>query len=330
MNNKITITGDGSWATALAYVLSQNGHKVTWHIRTPEIYESLKQNGINCDYLRFLHFSENKPAITQSLTEAVAASDHILIVIPSAFLQVTFDELPEDIFRDKYVISAVKGIIPDLNVTPCNYLKSRFSVDVQKLAFLSGPSHAEEVAQEKYTYLTVFSESRGLSVLVAGFLENQFLKMSVSDDVYGAEYTTALKNVMAVAVGICHGLGYGDNFTAVLVSAAIREIGAFIDAYVPKKRNITDFTYTGDLLVTCYSQHSRNRTFGKMIGRGYTVESAKIEMNMIAEGYYAVKPLKQIADENNINMPVCSSVYNILYKNENPRSEIQQLVFNLH
>jgi len=329
MGTKIAITGDGSWATALAYVLTQNDHNVIWHIRTPEIYKSLKEGGYNNIFLRFTHFTTNKPVYTQSLTEAINEAEIVLVVIPAAFIQNVFNGIPSDILKGRKIVSATKGLLPGLNITPCNYFKSKFNISEEHLAFISGPSHAEEVAQENSTFLTVFSKNTEFSRTCAGLLENNYVKTTVSGDIDGAEYASAMKNVMALAAGICHGLGYGENFTAVLASSAIHEMNTFLNAHIPAERNITDYPYMGDLLVTMYSQFSRNRVFGNMIGRGYTVKSAQIEMNMIAEGYYACPAFCKIADDYRLEIPICRTVHNILYNNANPHTAIQQLILNL-
>lgn len=330
MKKTISITGDGSWATALAWVLTKNGHHVTWHIRTPEVYESLTRHGFNSEYLRFTRFNGNRPDYTRSLTEAIEASEKLLVVIPAAFIRSSFQDVSPALMKDKQIISATKGLLPGLHITPCMFFGQEYGIPSERLVFVSGPSHAEEVTQENTTFLTAFSSNRMLAEEVAALLKNDYIITGVSDDIRGAEYATALKNILAIAAGICHGMGYGDNLMAVLAAAAVREMKNFLHVVAPKEREIISAPYMGDLLVTFYSQHSRNRIFGTMIGKGYTVKSAQLEMNMIAEGYYASEPLHQLSQEFGINMPVCSAVYNILYNDAEPHREIQQLVFNLH
>jgi glycerol-3-phosphate dehydrogenase (NAD(P)+) len=330
MSKKITITGDGSWATALAYVLLKNGTEVIWHIRTPEILDSLKKNNFNSHYLRFIHFNGLRPTLCSSLEDAISQSNKLLVVVPAAFIQDVLNPVSASILKDKQIISATKGLIPGKQITPCTYFRDHFQVSSGNIVFVSGPSHAEEVAQEKSTFLGVFSQNTELAGEISGMLRNTFINTTVSSDISGAEYASAMKNVMAIAAGICHGLGYGDNFSAVLAAYASREIRDFLNVVVPAERDFNTFPYLGDLLVTLYSQHSRNRIFGNMIGRGYTVKAAQMEMEMIAEGYYACSALSETARRLNIPVPVCNAVNNILYKKAEPRSEIQQLVFNLH
>lgn len=329
MSKKITLTGDGSWATALAYVLLKNGTEVIWHVRTPEILESLKNNHYNSHYLRFIHFNGLRPTLCASLDEAIMQSDTLLSVVPAAFIQDVFNPVSPSLLKNKRVVSATKGLIPEKKMTPCAYFREQLQVPADHIAFVSGPSHAEEVAQEKTTFLGCFSENTELAHETSGMLRNKYIYTAVSSDISGAEYASAMKNVMAIAAGICHGMGYGDNFSAVLAAYASREIREFLNVAVPAERDINTFPYLGDLLVTLYSQHSRNRIFGNMIGRGYNVKSAQMEMEMIAEGYYACSALCETASRLQIPVPVCEAVANILYKNAEPRSEIQQLVLNL-
>ncbi|MEQ1734262.1 MAG: NAD(P)H-dependent glycerol-3-phosphate dehydrogenase, partial [Bacteroidia bacterium] len=193
------------------------------------------------------------------------------------------------------------------------------------IAVIAGPCHAEEVAMERLSYLTIASQNAVLASNVAQALNCRYINTSINDDIYGTEYSAVLKNIMALASGICHGVGYGDNFQAVLVSNAIQEIKRFVDAVHPINRDINDHAYLGDLLVTAYSQFSRNRTFGAMIGKGYSVKAAQLELNMVAEGYFAVKCIHHINQQHNVYMPITNAVYNILYLNNNVNTEIKQL-----
>jgi glycerol-3-phosphate dehydrogenase (NAD(P)+) len=251
-------------------------------------------------------------------------------VLPAAFIEGSFDGLTAEDFKNKYVFSATKGIIPTTHTTVSTFLHERFSIPLSQLGFISGPSHAEEVALERLTYLTVLSSNIEMAEIISGRLKCRFMKLKTSEDLLGAEYVSALKNVMAIASGVCHGLGYGDNFISVLVSNAIREIQNFLEIVVPAKRNLLEYVYLGDLLVTSYSQFSRNRTFGTMIGKGYTVKSAQLEMNMVAEGYYTAKSMMEICQKYNIEMPITRAVYHILYERYSPSIEMKLLTENLN
>ena len=233
--------------------------------------------------------------------------------------------MPSTIFQNKKIFSAIKGIVPEHNLIVGEYMNSHFNVSFENIGVITGPCHAEEVALEKLSYLTVASPDLNTATAMASVLNCRYIKTIVSDDIFGTEYAAVLKNVMSIASGICNGLGYGDNFQAVLISNGIREIKRFVDAVHPIKRDINDSAYLGDLLVTAYSQFSRNRTFGAMIGKGYSVKSAQLEMNMVAEGYYAVACIHEINGKFKVEMPICEAVYNILYKNNSPRIEMQLL-----
>jgi glycerol-3-phosphate dehydrogenase (NAD(P)+) len=219
--------------------------------------------------------------------------------------------------------------VPDENLIIGEFLHKYYQIPFEDLVVISGPCHAEEVALEKLSYLTIASADAALATRLANMLNTRYIKTIVSDDIYGTEYAAVLKNIYAVASGICHGVGYGDNFQAVLISNAIREMQNFVNAIHPIDRDIKESAYLGDLLVTAYSQFSRNRTFGNMIGKGYTVTSAQLEMNMVAEGYYAVNCLHQINKQYTVSMPICEAVYRILYKKQAPALEMRRLAEQL-
>jgi glycerol-3-phosphate dehydrogenase (NAD(P)+) len=227
--------------------------------------------------------------------------------------------------KDKIIFSAIKGIVPEHNLIVGEYLNKEFSVPLQNIGVITGPCHAEEVALEKLSYLTIASISDENARQLGKYLNCRYLKTTVSDDIYGTEYAAVIKNVIAVAGGICHGLGYGDNFLAVLVSNAIQEIERYVNAVHPIDRDIKASAYLGDLLVTAYSQFSRNRMFGTMVGKGYSIRQAQLEMNMVAEGYYAVKCVYEINRNFKVHMPITEAVYNIVYQNANVRKEIIKL-----
>lgn len=252
-------------------------------------------------------------------------ADIVILNVPAAFLKDALSELTPADFQGKIIVSAIKGIVPDQNQIVGDFLNSYFQVPIEKIVVISGPCHAEEVSQEKLSYLTMASQSTESAEKVASLFRNKYIKVTTSDDIYGTEYGAVLKNIYAVASGICHGLGYGDNFQAVLISNAVREMSRFVNAIHPIARDINESAYLGDLMVTAYSQFSRNRTFGNMIGRGYTVKSAQLEMNMIAEGYFASHSIHQINKELKVDIPICRAVYAILYEKHSPFIEITLL-----
>ena len=249
----------------------------------------------------------------------------VLLNVPAAFIKDALKGITSHDLEGKKIISAIKGMVPDENQIIGEFFNRHFSIPFENFIVISGPCHAEEVAFEKLSYLTIASRDSLLAAKFAGMINSRYIKTIVSDDIYGTEYGAVLKNIYAVASGICHGIGYGDNFQAVLISNAIRELERFVDAVHPINRDIKESAYLGDLLVTAYSQFSRNRTFGNMIGKGYTVQSAQLEMNMIAEGYYAVNSLHQVNKLYNVYMPVCNAVYAILYQKANPATEMRNL-----
>ena len=251
-----------------------------------------------------------------------------MLAIPSAFLKNVVSRASRSL-KDKIIVSAIKGLIPDDNLIIGEFFHQQYDVPLEQIVVISGPCHAEEIALERLSYLTFASNDVRIARLVSQLFSCHYVKTSVSDDIYGTEYAAVMKNIIAIAVGICHGLRYGDNFQAVLVSNAIQEIERFVAAVHPIERDIKSSAYLGDLLVTAYSQFSRNRTFGTMIGKGYSVKSAQMEMLMIAEGYFAVKGIKEINDNYHVHMPITSAVYNILYERISPLLEIRLLTEEL-
>jgi glycerol-3-phosphate dehydrogenase (NAD(P)+) len=264
-------------------------------------------------------------APTDNLEESLADAVIVILAVPSAFLKETLSGKGNELLKDKIVFSAIKGIVPDELLIVGDYLHQEVGVPLQNIGVITGPCHAEEVALEKLSYLTIASQDTGNARLLADLMRCRYIRTTVSDDIYGTEYAAVIKNIMAIANGICHGLGYGDNFQAVLISNAIGEIKRFVDAVSPITRDINDSAYLGDLLVTAYSQFSRNRTFGNMIGKGYSVKSAQMEMNMIAEGYYAVKCIHQLNEKYRAYIPICEAVYQMLYEGVPVKREMSAL-----
>ena len=322
------ILGSGSWATAIAKMVLTNVDMLNWHVRDPKNIDSFCRTGRNPNYLTSVKFDTAKISFSSDVNEVVRSSDVLIFAVPSAFLKASLQSLTEDL-SGKYVISAIKGLIPDENMIVGSWLNRTYNIPIDRIGVISGPCHAEEVALERLSYLTIACQDLKLAREFTMLLNCPFIKTTVSDDIYGTEYSAVLKNIMAIASGICHGLGYGDNFQAVLISNAIQEIKRFVDTVHPIMRDIKSSAYLGDLLVTCYSQFSRNRTFGTMLGKGYSVKSAQMEMLMIAEGYYAVRSMHQINDKYQVSMPITDAVYNIIYEKVSPVIEIVLLTEQL-
>jgi glycerol-3-phosphate dehydrogenase (NAD(P)+) len=322
--SKVGIIGSGSWATAIAKMVLHNEEQINWYFRNPDQIEKFKRVKHNPNYLTSVNFDVDRITFYADINEIIENSDALIFANPSAFLKDTLAPLKVSL-KNKFIVSAIKGLVPDDNLIIGSYFHKVHHVPLNQIGVISGPCHAEEVALERLSYLTIACQDIKRGRQFAAKLQCNFIKTTVTDDIYGTEYSAVLKNVMAVASGICHGLGYGDNFQAVLISNAIQEIKRFVDTVHPITRDIKSSAYLGDLLVTCYSQFSRNRTFGTMIGKGYSVKSAQLEMLMIAEGYYAVKSIKEINDKYMVNMPITDAVYNIIYGKISPAIEIKLL-----
>jgi len=329
--NKITVVGGGSWATACVKILSDNSaeKEIFWWMRNSQAVEHIQKFHHNPNYLSSVEINLPAQNVTTDLKGLIRQSDFVLLNVPAAFLKDALQGITAADLADKNVISAIKGIVPDENQIIGEFLNQHYGVPFDHFLVISGPCHAEEVALEKLSYLTIASRDTELAAGFAGIFSTRYVKTIISDDIYGTEYGAVLKNIYAIAGGICHGVGYGDNFQAVLISNAIRELERFVAAVHPIDRDIKESAYLGDLMVTAYSQFSRNRTFGNMIGKGYTVTSAQLEMNMIAEGYYAVNCLHQVNKQYNVSMPICDAVYAILYQKRPPALEMKHLAEQL-
>lgn len=324
---KIAIIGGGSWATAIAKLVVKRTHHIGWYMRRDDRIADFKRLGHNPAYLQAAHFNINEIEFSSNLNQIVSDYDTLVLVTPSPYLKSHLQKLTVPL-RDKLIVSAIKGIVPDENLVVSEYFHQVWDVPYENIACVSGPSHAEEVALERLSYLTIGCADMEKAQAFADVISSEFIKTETSTDIVGIEYAGVLKNVYAIAAGICHGLKYGDNFQAVFLSNAIQEMNRFLTAVYPAQRNISDSVYLGDLLVTGYSNFSRNRTFGMMIGKGYSVKSAQIEMEMIAEGYFGTKCMTEINSHIGVNMPILDAVYSILYKHASPQTVIQALTDN--
>ena len=326
---KIAIIGGGSWATAIAKIVVQHTHHIGWYMRRDDQIEDFRRLSHNPSYLTSVHFDVSEIHFDSDLNRIVQLYDTLVFVVPSPYLKNHLKRLKTRL-KDKFIITAIKGIVPDENLICSEYFHQVFDVSYDNLACLGGPSHAEEVALERLSYLTVGCAAREKAQAFADVLTSNFIKTKTSTDVVGIEYSSVLKNVYAIAAGICTGLKFGDNFQAVLMANAVQEMDRFLKAVRPQSddrcsNEIYDSVYLGDLLVTGYSNFSRNRVFGTMIGKGYSVKSAQMEMEMIAEGYFGTKCMKEINRHHHVNMPILDAIYNILYERISPQVEIKLL-----
>ncbi len=327
-NNKIlgniAVLGSGSWATAIAKMLLEKVEHLHWYMRKQETIDEFRRTEHNPGYLSSVHFDTKRITFSADINEVVRDCRTLVFVTPSPYLKNHLKKLKMRL-NDHIIVTAIKGIVPDDNLVCSEFFRQVYNVPDENLAVLGGPSHAEEVALGRLTYLTVGCADTTKARALADTIASSYVKSKTSCDVIGIEYASVLKNVYAIAAGICNGLKYGDNFQSVLMSNAVQEMNRFLRAVYPIDRQIYDSVYLGDLLVTGYSNFSRNRVFGTMIGKGYSVKSAQIEMEMIAEGYYGTRCMKDINRHYHVNMPILDAVYNILYERISPTIEIKLL-----
>ncbi len=324
MNRKVIVLGGGSWATALVKMLSENLPEVGWYVRRKEQAEHILEHGHNPDYLSQASFDTDKLLLFTDIDKAIDYGDYLIFAIPSAFVQKEMSNFSGSL-EGKYIVSAVKGIVPETGLIVGEYFHTYYDVPYTHIGVITGPCHAEEVAMERLSYLTVASQNEHLTEIFTGFLQSHYIKVTPSDDIVGTEYAAVLKNIYALAAGIAHGLGYGDNFQAVLVSNAIREMKRYTKKLWKTKRDINKSAYLGDLLVTAYSVFSRNRTFGNMIGKGYSVSAAMMELKMVAEGYYATRSAYRLNRKLKARVPIIEAVYAVLYEGKAPDKVFEQL-----
>ncbi len=327
-DQKIAVIGGGSWATAIVKMLTENLETVGWYMRDEQSIAHIKENDHNPKYLRSAEIDAKKLDLSSDINQSVKNYDVLIFAVPSAFLTSELSKLSESL-ENKIIFSAIKGIVPETGLIVGEHFNQEYNIPLENIGVITGPCHAEEVAMERLSYLTIACIDQAKAENMANAIQGWYIKVKISDDIIGTEYAAMLKNIYAVAAGIAHGLGYGDNFQSVLMSNAIREMKRFIKKIHKMKRNINNSAYLGDLLVTGYSTFSRNRMFGNMIGKGYTVKSAQHEMSMIAEGYYATNSAYKMNQVNGARTPIIDAVYNVLYKNVNAKKEFKKLTNNL-
>ncbi|WP_149304292.1 NAD(P)H-dependent glycerol-3-phosphate dehydrogenase [Pareuzebyella sediminis] len=331
MTKKFAVFGGGSWATAIVKMLCVNQDQVGWYMRNTDAVGFINIKKHNPNYLTSVTFDTKQLALTDDINEAVSGADILIFAIPSAFLGSELEKLTVPL-EEKIVFSAIKGIVPETGLIVGEHFHEKYKIPFKNIGVITGPCHAEEVALERLSYLTIACADTEKAKYMAKNLESSYIKTKVTKDIIGTEYAAMLKNIYAIAAGIAHGLGYGDNFQSVLMSNAIREMKRFTKRIHKIDRNINDSAYLGDLLVTGYSTFSRNRMFGNMIGKGYTVKSAQMEMSMVAEGYYATKSAYDIKSkfEKKVRTPIINAVYEVLYEGKNPKKVFAKLTDKLN
>lgn len=322
-DSNIAVLGYGSWATALVKVLCDNGKKVFWHIRNEEILESVCDEGFNCKYLSDVSLPTDLIFASDDLNDVISRCDTIFMVMPAAYVKTFLEPLAVSL-EGKFIISAIKGTIPGEYASISEYLHNGYSIPYSHLGVVCGPTHAEEVSHSRMTYITAACEDREDALAIGEMLECTYLKVRYSTGICNIEYAAILKNIYAIAAGMAAGLGYGDNFLAVLVANCAMEMKRFMSAVNPNDTALHR-NCLGDLLVTCYSTYSRNRRLGLLIGRGCTVKSALNEMTMVAEGYFAADGIHNINGRLGVELPIADMVYNILYNKANVRKEFKAL-----
>ncbi len=325
---RCAVIGYGSWATAIVKLLTANEQRVGWYVRNPEVLQGLLNEGRNPRYLSDVEFDRSRIAPSDDLNAVVRGADLLVMATPSAYLKTFLEPLTEPL-TDKFILSAIKGIVPGDYQTVVEYLHDHYHLSYKRLGLFTGPSHAEEVSRGRLSYLTVVTPDQEQARRIGRKFETSYLRLNYSEDLYGIEYAAILKNIYALSVGLAVGLGYGDNFLAVLIANCADEMARFLQESFPAERNTSVSAYLGDLLVTCYSAYSRNRRLGLLVGHGCTVKSAMNEMTMIAEGYFAVDCIRHINAAHGVRMPIAEMVYDVFYRNASPRRRMQELTKEL-
>ncbi len=327
---KFAVLGGGSWATAIVKMLAENQAQVGWYMRNSEAIDYIKKEKHNPKYLSSVEFKLEQLELSDDINSIIKNADVLIFAIPSAFLEGELQKATVS-FQSKIIFSAIKGIVPETGLIVGEHFHEKYNIPFENIGVITGPCHAEEVALERLSYLTIACDDQEKATLVAKNLSSHYIKTKISDDIIGTEYAAMLKNIYALAAGIYHGLGYGDNFQSVLMSNAIREMKRYIKRVHKMKRNINNSAYLGDLLVTGYSTFSRNRMFGNMIGKGYTVKSAQMEMKMVAEGYYAAKSAfeQKAKFSKKVKTPIIDAVYQVLYEGKNAKRTFKELTDKL-
>ena len=326
---KVAVIGGGSFGTAVVKMVSENTGLCHWWMHNEESAAHIREYHHNPRYLSSVAFDKGTVEIFTDINSAIAGCDIVIFAVPSAFVKEVLSNMNTGALDGKLVCSTIKGIIPDENMIVGEYLREVVGVPEDHIVVITGPCHAEEIALERLSFLTVAALDASVSKKVASVLQSHYVRCTLSKDIYGTEYAAVMKNIYAIAAGKCHGLGYGDNFQAVLISNAAREMRRFMKSTCEGRINIKKSAYLGDLLVTCYSQFSRNRMLGNMLGKGYTVKSAKAEMTMVAEGYYAAALVAKIRKKQEVRMPIVKAVYEVMYEGKSAKKTMAKLAQKL-
>lgn len=326
--DKCAIIGYGSWATAIVKILTENKIHVNWHILNPDVKQSVETEARNCKYLRDVDLDTNYIQVFEDINQVVENTQAVVLAMPSAYVKKVMEPLTISL-ADKFVISAVKGIVPDDYIPITDYVMSHYGVPENQIAIITGPSHAEEVGLGRWSYLTAVSRNVEARAKMVEMFSRPYIRVMESDDIEGVEYAAIMKNIYAIAVGLANGLGYGDNFVAVLISNCAAEMSRMFESFGGASHDVLASACLGDLLVTCYSTYSRNRRFGLLIGRGCTVRSAMNEMTMVAEGYFAAKCIRHTSAQRNVEMPIADMVYEVLYNGASARRRMRDLTTKL-
>lgn len=334
MNSKkilpnVGVIGSGSFGTAVVKMLMENAEKVHWLLREDGTTDGLLNAGHNPYYLTSVKFDIKRLILTTNINDFITACDVVILAIPSIYLASIMENMNCD-YSGKIFVSVIKGIVPEQNDVVANFLRTKYKIGYSHQAVLAGPCHAEEVAMERLSFLTVAAVNKETTQMLSDLFSSKYIRISQSNDILGNQYSAVLKNIYAIGAGIANGLGYGDNFQAVYISNAIRELEIILNAIYSEPRNVNDSSYIGDLLVTAYSLFSRNRMLGNLVGKGYTVKSAIHSMNMVAEGYYATKGIYEIVKQMNINTPIIECIFNILHRNEDCKEQFKSLIKKLN
>ncbi len=333
-DSRCAVVGHGSWATGLVKILTdssamENGGRVGWYVRNPEVAESLRSGGRNPRYLSDVEFDVGRIEVSSDINAVVGGADVVILAAPSAFIKNYLEGLTVP-FADRFVISAIKGIVPGNYLSVTEYLGRAHGLTLGCAGVIGGPSHAEEIALERLSYLTIACENLDNARVMTHKLSARYIRTTISDDIHGVEYAAILKNIYALSVGIAAGLGYGDNFASVLISNGAREMRRFLEKVFPcAERDTNASAFLGDLLVTAYSPFSRNRRFGMMIGKGLHVKVAQMELGGVAEGYYASETVRHVNDSHGVDMPIAEAVYSILYEGASPSKTMRNLTNKL-
>ena len=328
---KIGIIGNGSFGTAIAKILTANGHKIHWWLRNESAVQHLKTRHHNPNYLTSVSFAKESIRPTTNLAEVLESCDSVVFAVPSAYAMEVLNHPDAAALQKKNVISAIKGILPDVNCLLSEFLQEKYDFDLERYIAITGPCHAEEVAAERLSYLTFSSLDEDIAEACAGAFANDYIRTSFNHDIWGAQFAAVLKNIYAIGAGMAHALDYGDNFLSVYITACYREMYRFLKKHFKKihpsddKPDFHTSAYLGDLLVTCYSLHSRNRRFGTMLGKGYSVQAAILEMNMVAEGYYASRGMQAIAKQYKLKTPIADRLFSVMWEGANPMSVFQEM-----